>query len=584
MKLSHLATAASIDPKRIFDEEQRVDENESMFDICRSLISVNTVTKAIELSHVSVTQFLTTPILPDGTKNNYCLDVVEGNALLMRACFQYLASTYFNTTVSQLRSEELLQQLKSRFQDPLSFYTVYDWPKHAKRIDEQHIGNDLFVFLSGSSFPSWRELWELSDLREHRWWDNDEEHQDQSLWSHTIACELRSAARWSPGTPVYYASLLGFQSVVELLKFEGLNECGGPESYPLLAALKNDHIQLAELLLRNGASINVQDRLEGNTALHRAIGQRNKALLRFLLEKNADLTICNARGMPPLHLAIQHFAQQNDFDAEIIEILAVEANVKDKAGRTALHLAASLGCFESASILVKQGADVNITDNNGRTALHAMVTKRGEIRLLDMLLINKADMNIADHMGYTALHLAVKYGHLNAVVKFCGDPLPLNHQLVGNVTLFTKMIYADLKKLCLELSRIMRKKYPQDILYENILAEAYLKNRMDSHAVSLFDTAVLKDPRNRNLIDRQQISHRVFCNECLEPIRGIREKCTNRNCGDYDCCVRCLNKQRHSSQSCAQHVRIQIPSSGKLETLISASTRGAKYRSFVVRV
>lgn len=435
MTLTYLATAASVDPNYPYNEEQRLDENENVLDICRSLIHINIETNLVEFSHISVTEFLQSSILSNGTDNPYYRGDSEGNALLMKACFMYIRSPYFVPTLSQLRNSEILQQLRSRFRDQFSFYAVYEWPTHANKT-KLDLTFNVLEFLTSNSFPSWRELWELTDLHGHQWWENmGEQPQENSPWTETIICELVSNSRLSPGTPLYYAASFGFQSVVDqlILQNHDANEFGGPKSYPLFVALENAHLDLAKSLILKGANINIQDKFKKDTALHRATVKRDKVVVGFLLEQNADLTVCNVHGHTPLDLALQTSCTQgsdcalgNDWDPEIINSLAsISVNVKNNRGKTALHLAASLGCVPSTSTLLEQRADVNVTDDDGRTALH-VASSFGRTEIVDMLLNNHANIGMGDRLGYTALHLAVQSGNVDMVAKLSqklGDPL-----------------------------------------------------------------------------------------------------------------------------------------------------------------
>jgi hypothetical protein len=111
------------------------------------------------------------------------------------------------------------------------------------------------------------------------------------------------------------------------------------------------------------------------------------------------------------------------------------------------------------------------------------------------------------------------------------------------------------------LAKLMVKKYPDDILYRHIRAEAYAKNGKWSKAIVLFDHVVFTDKFNQRLRYDSEISHRAFCSDCFRPIRGIRQKCQSTTCVDYDHCTDCLNRSGGSSESCLQHPRISIPSS-----------------------
>ena len=62
--------------------------------------------------------------------------------------------------------------------------------------------------------------------------------------------------------PLYYASLGGFYDVAEHLvgkHLDQINAMGGRMGTPLVAALRGKHFEVAELLYRNGADVNVRD-------------------------------------------------------------------------------------------------------------------------------------------------------------------------------------------------------------------------------------------------------------------------------------------------------------------------------------
>jgi pentatricopeptide repeat protein len=84
-----------------------------------------------------------------------------------------------------------------------------------------------------------------------------------------------------------------------------------------------------------------------------------------------------------------------------------------------------------------------------------------------------------------------------------------------------------IKEVSLELAITMAKKYHADILYLNILAEAYAKNQRWSEAVELFDHVVATDKLNQRLRSTTEITHRAFCTDCLRP---FEEFVRNANC------------------------------------------------------
>jgi hypothetical protein len=60
------------------------------------------------------------------------------------------------------------------------------------------------------------------------------------------------------------------------------NEAGGPESYPLLIALENDHLSIIELLLQKEININLKYIFKEYTILYRVIDKVDKNMIQFL--------------------------------------------------------------------------------------------------------------------------------------------------------------------------------------------------------------------------------------------------------------------------------------------------------------
>ncbi|ANV98602.1 hypothetical protein BBW65_07245 [Helicobacter enhydrae] len=105
-------------------------------------------------------------------------------------------------------------------------------------------------------------------------------------------------ARWRGMTPLYNACRSGWTDVVELMIARGadVDEASYGET-PLLKVTgrKVNDVELAKVLLGNGADVNAQD-TQGNTPLYHAIMNRNKKMIQLLLDNGADMYIKNKRG------------------------------------------------------------------------------------------------------------------------------------------------------------------------------------------------------------------------------------------------------------------------------------------------
>ncbi|KAF2296296.1 hypothetical protein GH714_037292 [Hevea brasiliensis] len=114
-----------------------------------------------------------------------------------------------------------------------------------------------------------------------------------------------------------------------------------------------------------------------------------------------------SKGWSDLHVAIAL-----DRTEEVLDSLDSfgPLDLRDKEGRTPLHLAASRGNIKCARVLVESGADKDAKSNDGRTALYRAAAN-GDRRMVEMLIEMGCDPTIADDRGRSAFDVARDKGY-----------------------------------------------------------------------------------------------------------------------------------------------------------------------------
>ena len=234
---------------------------------------------------------------------------------------------------------------------------------------------------------------------------------------------------------------------------------------------------IEQLLLE--VDVNARNR-DGNTALHLAVKSKNeKAVYALLKSPNIDIKIKDNAGFPPdfyvdssrnfqpvdermfYSLNLHRAAQDNKLDIlrELFEVYGVPANVRDQAGYTPLHHAASKevaqlllkqpgidlndrgtnvggeqktplhkavlqGRYDVVSLFLEQPTiEINARDDRGQTPLHnSWLWHEGVPEMIALLLAKGSSVNAQDNKGETTLHHCLHMGSKAAIVALLEAP------------------------------------------------------------------------------------------------------------------------------------------------------------------
>ncbi len=149
----------------------------------------------------------------------------------------------------------------------------------------------------------------------------------------------------------------------------------------LRVAVRSGHLEVAKLLVENGASVNAKTNLKSEILLMNSAWKGQLEIVKFLIENDANI---NAQGT---------------------------------WGGTALMSAARSGHLEVVVFLLENGASVGVRNEDGWTEL-MYAASNGHFKVVELLIEKKADVDVQDERGWTALMYAADNGKNSRDPKF----------------------------------------------------------------------------------------------------------------------------------------------------------------------
>ncbi|KAJ9584042.1 hypothetical protein L9F63_021619 [Diploptera punctata] len=220
---------------------------------------------------------------------------------------------------------------------------------------------------------------------------------------------------------------------------------------PLLNAAALGSVQIVRALCAGGCNVNIRT-ARGETALHLAVTSRKTSdntqeLVAALLDVGCDANIQdNLQGWTALHALVRQLVDPTSSSCphvlETLKQLACrcDVNLQDHRKRTPLHRLAGSGCtsLDAFKVLLECGADPSIQNDRGETALHEALERDAQGSSDAVTLLVKAGTDLSRCTSYreTPLHLAARKNRPGIVAMLLDKRAPPNAQdLRGNTAL-----------------------------------------------------------------------------------------------------------------------------------------------------
>ncbi|KAJ7059379.1 ankyrin repeat-containing domain protein [Mycena amicta] len=440
------------------------DPKEAILRVCLSLVQITT-DGTVQFAHFSVKEFfLSERINSMPLISLFQIEAEKAHTIIATSCLAYLLWTGHTINIGDNKWE-----MQDRY--PLIQFSI-EFADYTQLNGVSTNVHDMLVSLFIENSAPWM-FW-VSLTREHHY----------------------APAR----SPVYWAALLGYSHVMELLCQQGadISEDHGTGGNSLQAASFGGHLKVTQMLLEYGADVNKQvvsyrgvwvpgtwleprgPRLrkpihgQGN-ALQAASVRGHLDIALLLLEHGADV---NAQG-GHYGNALQAASVGGHLDITLL-LLEHSANINAQGGEcgSAFQAASACGHLDLVKLLLKSGAKINAQGGYYGNALQA-ASAGGHLDIALLLLEHGADVNAqGGHYG-NALQAASVGGHLDIallLLEHSADINALGGECASALQAASASGHLDLVKLLLEHGADIN---AQGCFYGNALQAASVGGHLD---------------------------------------------------------------------------------------------------------
>ena len=165
----------------------------------------------------------------------------------------------------------------------------------------------------------------------------------------------------------------------------------------LIEATSRGDIALVGALLDGGADIDATA-VDGTTALHWAVRGEHRDIAELLLRTGANATSEDRYGVMPLHLAAVNGS--TEFIAALLDSGA-DPNSVAPTGETALMTATRTGTTVAMALLIERGATVDTRDPSYHQTALMLAVRENHPAAVELLIERGAEVDAQTHIGAT---------------------------------------------------------------------------------------------------------------------------------------------------------------------------------------
>ncbi|KAJ9159269.1 hypothetical protein P3X46_024785 [Hevea brasiliensis] len=249
-------------------------------------------------------------------------------------------------------------------------------------------------------------------------------------------------------TPLHIAARFGHKNIVEFLihsikkaQYEDLErgaeastsakmlkKTSTDEDTALHEAVRNNHLQVVEILIGENPEFANIANAAGESPLHLAAVRENNIIASKILEICPSPAYSGPNGKTALHEAV--ISKDEDLIGKILEKNSSLTKEQDEEGWTPLHYASYFNLLQIVEVLLlKDGKSAAyIGDKSGKTPLHvAIFHGKSHLKVVEKIMSDCPDCcDLVDNSGRNVLHFAVESKSFEGVKTITEKPFLAN--------------------------------------------------------------------------------------------------------------------------------------------------------------